>query len=99
MSQLTKAQRAALRKPVEPPPVIRFPEDITEGVEASEEQELYEHHRIVCDKGQGPMRLDKFLFERLPRTSRSRIATAARADCVRVNGKAQKPSYKVKPLD
>lgn len=64
-----------------------------------EEQELYEHHRVVCDKGQSLMRLDRFLFERLPNISRTRIATAAREGLVRVHGKAQKPSYKVKPLD
>ncbi len=104
MSQLTRAQRDALKKPQEKRPVPRFPEDVVpeeevEGSEASEEQELFEHHRIVCDKGQGLMRLDKFLFDRLPNTSRNRIADAARAECVRVNGKPQKPSYQVKPGD
>ncbi|MBL0045063.1 MAG: RluA family pseudouridine synthase [Flavobacteriales bacterium] len=99
MSQLTKAQREALKKPVEKAPELRFPEDLPEGSDLSEEQELYEHHRIVCDKGQGLLRLDKFLFERLPNISRNRIATAARGGHVRVNGKSQKPSYQVKPLD
>ena len=103
MSQLTRAQRDALKKPQEKRPVPRFPEDVA-AVDADnpndpEEQELFEHHRIVCDKGQGPMRLDKFLFDRLPNTSRNRIADAARAECVRVNGKPQKPSYQVKPGD
>ena len=74
MSQLTRAQRDALKKPQEKRPVPRFPEDVVpgedaEGSEASEEQELFEHHRIVCDKGQGLMRLDKFLFDRLPNTN------------------------------
>lgn len=99
MSQLTRAQREALKKPKERAPEPRFPEDAVEGEDAGEEQELYEHHRIVCDKGQSLMRLDKFLFERLPNISRNRIASAARAELVRVNGKPQKPSYKVKPLD
>ncbi len=99
MSQLTRAQRAALKKPVDPGPQFRFPEDDPEGTHPTEEQELYEHHRIQCDKGQSPMRLDKFLFERLPNVSRNRVATAARGGHVRVNGKAQKPSYQVKPMD
>ncbi len=99
MSQLTRAQRAALKKPVEPAPQFRFPEDEPEGALPTEEQELYEHHRIQCDKGQNPMRLDKFLFERLPNVSRNRVAMAARGGHVRVNGKAQKPSYQVKPMD
>lgn len=67
--------------------------------EGGEEQELYEHHRVVCDAGQSLMRLDRFLDDRLPSISRTRIATAARAGSVRVNGKPQKPSYKVKPFD
>jgi 23S rRNA pseudouridine1911/1915/1917 synthase len=74
-------------------------EDRIDAEEGGEEQELYEHHRVVCDKGQSLMRLDKFLFERLPSISRNRIANAARAELVRVNGKPQKPSYKVKPFD
>ncbi|MCC7501620.1 MAG: RluA family pseudouridine synthase, partial [Flavobacteriales bacterium] len=65
----------------------------------SEEQELFEHHRIVCDPGQSLIRLDKFLFDRLPHTSRNRVQDAARAGNVLVNGKAEKPSYKVKPKD
>jgi 23S rRNA pseudouridine1911/1915/1917 synthase len=68
-------------------------------VDHGEEQELYEHHRIVADPKQGLMRLDKFLFERLPNVSRNRVAVAARGGHVRVNGKPQKPSYKVKPHD
>ena len=55
--------------------------------ESGDEQELYEHHRVVCDGGQSLMRLDKFLDDRLPNISRTRIATAARAGSVRVNGK------------
>lgn len=63
------------------------------------EQELYEHHRIVADPGQGLMRLDKFLFEHMGGASRSRIAAAARNGNVLVNGKPEKPSHKVKPND
>jgi len=65
----------------------------------SEEQELYEHHRIICDPKQSLIRLDKFLFDRLANTSRSRIQTAAKAGNVLVNEKAAKPSQKVKPGD
>ncbi|MBL7965044.1 MAG: RluA family pseudouridine synthase [Flavobacteriales bacterium] len=66
---------------------------------ASEEQELYEHHRITADPRQALIRLDKFLFDRLPNTSRNRIQVAARAGNVRVNDAPEKPSYKVKPGD
>lgn len=66
---------------------------------AGEEQELYEHHRIICDPKQSQIRLDKFLFDRLANTSRNRIQVAAKAGNVLVNGKAAKPSQKVKPGD
>ena len=65
----------------------------------NEEQELYEHHRIVCDPKQSLLRLDKFLFDRLANTSRNRIQVAAKAGNVLVNGKVAKPSQKVKPGD
>ncbi|HRH68095.1 MAG: RluA family pseudouridine synthase [Flavobacteriales bacterium] len=64
-----------------------------------EDQELFEHHRIVCDPKQSLIRLDKFLFDRLANTSRNRIQVAAKAGSVLVNGKAAKPSQKVKPGD
>ncbi len=67
--------------------------------EPGEEQELYEHHRIVADPRQGLLRLDKFLQDRIAGASRTRIAAAARNGNVLVNGKAEKPSYKVKPKD
>jgi 23S rRNA pseudouridine1911/1915/1917 synthase len=69
--------------------------------EILEEQEegFFEHHRIVSDKGQKLMRLDKFLVDRLERTSRNRIQNAADDGYVKVNGVAVKSSYKVKPND
>ncbi|MBL0127304.1 MAG: RluA family pseudouridine synthase [Flavobacteriales bacterium] len=65
----------------------------------SSEDELYEHHRIVCDPKQSLIRLDKFLFDRLAHTSRNRIQVAAKAGNVLVNDKTAKPSQKVKPGD
>lgn len=67
--------------------------------DAGDEQELYEHHRVVADPGQGLVRLDKFLFDHIGGASRTRIAAAARNGNVLVNGRAEKPSYKVKPKD
>jgi 23S rRNA pseudouridine1911/1915/1917 synthase len=64
-----------------------------------EEQELYEHLRIVVDKGQSLLRLDKFLIIRTENTSRNRIQNAIDAGNVLVNDKVVKASYKVKPLD
>ncbi|GAA4366608.1 RluA family pseudouridine synthase [Hymenobacter saemangeumensis] len=64
-----------------------------------EEDELYEHHRIVVDRGQELLRIDKFLLNRLGNTSRNKIQDAIRAEAVQVNGAAVKPNYRVKPQD
>ncbi len=64
-----------------------------------EEQELYEHHRFIVDKGQGPLRIDKFLMSRIENVSRSKIQHAANAGNIIVNDKVVKSSYKVKPED
>lgn len=64
-----------------------------------EETELYEHHRIVVDKGQAMLRLDKYLQMRLEGISRNKIQTAAKAGCVLVNNAVAKSNYKVKPCD
>lgn len=61
--------------------------------------ELYEHFKVVVDKGQSPVRIDKYLFERIVNASRNRIQSAADAGFVIANGKPVKSSYKVKPMD
>lgn len=65
----------------------------------SEQEDLYEHHRIVVDKGQSLLRIDKFLMSRLENVSRNRIQNSAEAGSILVNGKASKVSYRVKPGD
>ncbi|MBH8569953.1 RluA family pseudouridine synthase [Microvirga sp. STS02] len=69
--------------------------------EADEEggDELYEHHRIVVDRGQEMLRIDKFLHNRLRNTSRNKVQEAIRAQAVEVNGVPVKPNYRVKPQD
>lgn len=62
-------------------------------------RELFEHFRFVADKGQALLRVDKFLVDRLQRSSRNRVQQAADAGCVLVNGKVVKSNYRVKPLD
>ena len=61
--------------------------------------ELYEHFRVVVDKGQSQVRVDKYLFERLVNSSRNRIQKAADTGLIMANGKPVKSSYKVKPCD
>lgn len=67
--------------------------------EISDQEELYEHHRITVDKGQSLLRIDKFLMNRLENISRSRIQHAAEAQSILINDKPVKQSYKVKPGD
>jgi 23S rRNA pseudouridine1911/1915/1917 synthase len=64
-----------------------------------QEQELFEHHHIIVDKGQGLLRIDKFLLTRLPDVSRTKIQQAADAGNILVNEKSVKSNYKVKPTD
>ena len=64
-----------------------------------EEQDLYEHLRIAVDKGQAPLRIDKFLMNRVENASRNRIQNAVELGNVLVNDKIIKSSYKVKPFD
>jgi 23S rRNA pseudouridine1911/1915/1917 synthase len=67
--------------------------------EMIEQSELYEHHRIVADKKQGLLRVDKFLINRLEKASRNKIQIAIKAGNVLVNNNPVKSNYKVKPLD
>ena len=61
--------------------------------------QLYEHFRVVVDKGQDLVRVDKYLFDRIQNASRNRIQKAADAGFVQANGRPVKCSYRVKPLD
>ncbi|ALI98760.1 RluA family pseudouridine synthase [Rufibacter tibetensis] len=74
-------------------------EDDLEDLAGADSDELFEHHRIQVDKGQALLRLDKFLMDRLPNVTRNKLQDAIKAESVRINGKATKASYKVKPLD
>ncbi len=71
--------------------------EILEEEESSEE--LYEHFNVLVDKGQQPLRIDKFLVNRMQNASRNRLQNALKADCILVNDKAVKANYKVKPFD
>ena len=64
-----------------------------------ESNELHEHYRIEADKGQEPLRVDKFLLNRLEGTSRNKIQQAAADGFIRVNDTTVKSNYKVKPFD
>ena len=67
--------------------------------EETEEAGLYEHFAITADRGQSPLRLDKFLVAHMERCSRNRIQAAADSGNILVNDRPAKSNYKVKPLD
>lgn len=64
-----------------------------------DEGQLYEHFRFVADVGQKAVRVDKFMCEKLPHSSRNRIQKAADAGCIHVGGQPVKSNYKVRAGD
>lgn len=67
--------------------------------EEHKEEELFDHKKFVVDKGQEPVRIDKYLFSHIANSTRTRVQYAAEAGNIHVNGKSVKSSYKVKPED
>ncbi len=70
-----------------------------EHIESEEDDELFEHYRIVADPKQGQIRIDKFLNARLPNVTRSKLQEGIHGGFVKVNDNAIKPNYKVRPHD
>ncbi|PWL28791.1 MAG: RNA pseudouridine synthase [Fluviicola sp. XM-24bin1] len=68
-------------------------------VDEEQQEELFEHHRFTADEGQEVLRIDKFLMDRMPNTSRSKIQIAAKGGNIHVNKKPVKQNYKIKPGD
>ena len=55
-----------------------------------DEQEMFEHFRLVADKGQAPLRVDKFITTHQEDTSRNRVQQAIKLGYVLVNDKPAK---------
>jgi 23S rRNA pseudouridine1911/1915/1917 synthase len=68
-------------------------------LQVEEQPELYEHYRVHVDKGQGLLRIDKYLTSRMEGVSRNKIQAAADAGCIQVNEKPVKSNYRVKGND
>lgn len=64
-----------------------------------DDDELFEHHRIVADPKQSLLRIDKFLMDRLPNVTRTKLQAGIHDGFVRVNDKPIKPNYKIHPND
>jgi 23S rRNA pseudouridine1911/1915/1917 synthase len=61
------------------------------------QEELYERLSITVDKGQEPMRLDKFLAARIENASRNKIQQAIETARVLVNNKKVQANHRIKP--
>lgn len=72
---------------------------MNEEIEQPESEELYEKLLITIDKGQEPLRIDKFLMSRIEGATRNKIQQAIDNEMVLVNEKPIKNNYKVKPQD
>ena len=65
----------------------------------SQDENLHEHFNFKADKGQDPLRVDKFLMNRIENSTRNKIQQAAKAGSIHVNGLVVKSNYKVKGGD
>lgn len=63
------------------------------------ENELHEHYTFMVEKGQQPLRIDKYLMNFVENATRNKIQAAANNGNILVNEIAVKSNYKVKPLD
>ncbi len=78
--------------------IKHFPEgDVEEDM--MDEDNLFDHYTLTAAQGQKPLRVDKFLANLLPFTTRSKIKNASQTGSISVNDKEVKVSHKVKPGD
>ncbi|WP_242130504.1 RluA family pseudouridine synthase [Aestuariivivens marinum] len=64
-----------------------------------DDDNLYEHYAFTVDKGQSPLRIDKYLMNFVENATRNKIQAAAKNGSIVVNGTPVKSNYKVKPND
>ncbi|WP_276486150.1 RluA family pseudouridine synthase [Paraflavitalea pollutisoli] len=74
---------------------IELDNELDDSSEGSEE--LYERMNLVVDRGQEPMRLDKFLVQRIENASRNKVQQAIESGRVLINGKQVQSNHKIKP--
>lgn len=62
-------------------------------------EELYERNSFQVDAGQAPVRIDKWVQQRIENASRNKVQQAIDAGFLTVNSKQVKSNYKIKPGD
>jgi 23S rRNA pseudouridine1911/1915/1917 synthase len=67
--------------------------------EQDSDDELYEHYTFTAEKGQQPLRIDKYLMNFIENSTRNKIQEAAKNGNIYVNDVPVKSNYKVKPFD
>jgi 23S rRNA pseudouridine1911/1915/1917 synthase len=75
---------------------------MNEEVEITKEEpadELYERKLFKVDAGQQPLRIDKWVQQRIENASRNKVQQAIEAGFLTVNAKQVKSNYKIKPGD
>lgn len=60
---------------------------------------LQQSVKLYVDRNQSPVRIDKFIMNRMEKLSRSKVQEGIKSGLVLVNGKEVRTSYKVRPLD
>lgn len=74
-------------------------DDYTPELPEEDNDDLYEHYSFTADKGQSPLRIDKWLMNKVENATRNKIQDAAKNGSIFVNGTPVKSNYKVKPND
>ena len=74
-------------------------ENSNEKIHSLIDESLHEHHNFTADDGQQPLRVDKFLMNRIENSTRSKIQQAAKSGSIFVNGNVVRSNYKIKPND
>jgi 23S rRNA pseudouridine1911/1915/1917 synthase len=81
-------------------PGYRVTDPVKESEEGEENSEtLYERLNLLVDRGQEPIRLDKFLTARIENISRNKVQQAIDGGRVLVNNKIAAANYKIRPGD
>ncbi|MET0242613.1 MAG: RluA family pseudouridine synthase [Flavitalea sp.] len=73
-----------------------LPEDLNDDL-AEGSEELYERMNLIVDRGQEPMRIDKFLVQRIEGASRNKVQQSIDNGLVLIDGKTVSANYKIKP--
>ncbi|MEX0882490.1 MAG: RluA family pseudouridine synthase [Cyclobacteriaceae bacterium] len=64
-----------------------------------EDETYFEHLKLLVDPGQGPLRIDRFITDKVANASRNKVQHSIDEGVVRVNGNIVKANYKIKPMD